>query len=99
MMWQSHPPTMLWNRLNQDIIPFFIPCHDIYFIHLEKTDTRTACLWKGTASYWRVMGQGEAPDDAMWVYEYPIPDVAAIRGYGAFLHDRCCVPVMPEFHS
>ncbi len=62
----------------------YIPYEDIYFVHLEKTDTRTECPWKGTASYWRVMGQGEASDDAMWAYEDPITDVAAIRGYGAF---------------
>lgn len=62
----------------------YIPYDDIYFVHLEKTGTRTECPWKGTASYWRVIGQGEASDDAMWAYEDPFPDAAAIQGYGAF---------------
>ncbi|MRG56041.1 DUF427 domain-containing protein [Phyllobacterium sp. SYP-B3895] len=62
----------------------YFPFDDIYFVHLEKTETHTECPWKGTASYWRVLGQGEASDDAMWSYEDPKPEVAAIRGYGAF---------------
>ena len=62
----------------------YIPFDDIYFVHLEKTDTSTKCPWKGTASYWRVRGQGESARDAMWAYEEPIPDVAAIQGHGAF---------------
>jgi uncharacterized protein (DUF427 family) len=62
----------------------YIPFDDIYLVHFEKTDTRTQCPWKGTASYWRVRGQGEASEDAMWAYEDPNPGVAAIQGYGAF---------------
>jgi uncharacterized protein (DUF427 family) len=62
----------------------YVPFDDIYFVHLEKTATNTQCPWKGTASYWRVRGQGEAADDAMWSYEEPKAEVAEIRGYGAF---------------
>lgn len=62
----------------------YIPFDDIYFVHLERTDTRTESPLKGTASYWRVRGQGAAADDAMWSYEDPKPDAAAIREHGAF---------------
>ena len=62
----------------------YIPFDDIYFAHLEKTETSTKCPWKGNASYWRVTGQGKSASDAMWAYEDPIPDVAAIRDHAAF---------------
>ena len=62
----------------------YIPFEDIYFIHLEKTDTHTDCPWKGTASYWRIIGHGESEDDAMWAYEEPKAEVAAISDHGAF---------------
>jgi len=62
----------------------YIPFDDIYFVHLEKTITHTDCPWKGTASYWRIHGHGEAEDDAMWAYEEPKAEVAAISRHGAF---------------
>ncbi|MCO4318409.1 DUF427 domain-containing protein [Phyllobacterium sp. 21LDTY02-6] len=62
----------------------YIPFDDIYFTHLEKTSTETKCPWKGTATYWRINGQGESADDAMWAYEEPKAEVAQIAGHGAF---------------
>jgi uncharacterized protein (DUF427 family) len=62
----------------------YIPYDDIYFVHLEKTATHTECPWKGTASYWRVQGHGEAAEDAMWAYEEPKDGVTEIRDHGAF---------------
>lgn len=62
----------------------YIPFDDIYFVHLEKTETQTHCPFKGDASYWRITGQGEAANDAMWAYEEPKAEVAQIAGHGAF---------------
>lgn len=62
----------------------YIPFDDIYFVHLEKTPTSTQCPWKGTASYWRVLGAGDSANDAMWAYEEPKDEVAEIAGHGAF---------------
>lgn len=62
----------------------YIPFDDIYFTHLHKTSSHTECPWKGTASYWRVTGQGESSRDAMWAYEEPKAGVAQIAGHGAF---------------
>lgn len=62
----------------------YIPFEDIYFVHLEKTGTRTHCPFKGDASYWSITGQGQAASDAMWAYEEPKAEVSRIAGHGAF---------------
>ncbi len=63
---------------------YYIPFEDIYFEHLEKTDKRTHCPFKGDASYWRASANGEAVEDALWAYEAPFDEMDAIRGHGAF---------------
>ncbi len=63
---------------------FYIPFEDIYFEFLERTDSSSHCPLKGTASYWRATAVGESADNAMWAYETPIPQAAAIAGHGAF---------------
>ncbi|RCS25117.1 DUF427 domain-containing protein [Phyllobacterium salinisoli] len=62
----------------------YIPFDDIYFVHMQKTTTQTECPRKGVASYWRIVGQGTAAEDAVWTYEDPNPSVAPIKGYAAF---------------
>ncbi len=52
--------------------------------HLEPSDTRTICPWKGTASYYTVAVDGERNPDAAWCYAEPLPAAAAIAGYVAF---------------
>ncbi|WP_157929589.1 DUF427 domain-containing protein [Phyllobacterium zundukense] len=66
----GHPPVL------------YIPFDDIYFVHLERIESSTESPRKGTASYWRVRGQGDAADGAKWSYEDPKPDAAAIREHG-----------------
>ena len=77
---------------------FYIPfddCHRELFI---KTDHTTFCPFKGTASYWtlQVVRQpgdagGEAigrAQNAVWGYEVPYDEVAAIGGHVAFYADK-----------
>ena len=66
----------------------YIPFRDIRFEHLEKTTTSTHCPFKGNASYWTARAQGEAAKDAMWAYEEPYDEMAAIRDHGAFYPDK-----------
>ncbi len=41
-----------------------------------------------TASYWSIRTGRRVVDDAVWSYEVPYPDVAAIAGHLAFYADR-----------
>ncbi|WP_448527477.1 DUF427 domain-containing protein [Parathermosynechococcus lividus] len=55
--------------------------HQEYF---QPSDTHTVCGWKGTASYYHVVVNGETNRDAAWYYPDPKPAAANIKGYVAF---------------
>jgi uncharacterized protein (DUF427 family) len=54
--------------------------------HLIPSDTHTFCPWKGTASYYNVMVDGQVNQDAAWYYPDPMPAAENIRGRIAFWH-------------
>ena len=67
---------------------YYIPFADIDFTALRKTELSTHCPYKGDASYWSVTPAGAAGENAMWAYEAPYDETAAIRDHGAFYPDR-----------
>lgn len=52
--------------------------------YLKASDTHTLCAWKGRASYYDVVVDGETNHDAAWYYPEPEAAAAQIRGYVAF---------------
>lgn len=50
----------------------------------RKSDTKTICPWKGEASYYDVIVDGEVNKDAAWYYPDPKQAAAEIKGYVAF---------------
>jgi len=52
--------------------------------YLRPSATHTTCPWKGVASYYDVVVDGETNRDAAWYYEAPKPAAAEIRGRIAF---------------
>ena len=52
--------------------------------YLRESKTTTVCGWKGTASYYDVVVEGETNRDAGWYYPLPKPAAAEIAGYIAF---------------
>jgi uncharacterized protein (DUF427 family) len=51
---------------------------------LEPSDTHTVCPWKGQASYYHVVVDGERNRDAAWYYPDPKAAAENIRGRIAF---------------
>ena len=51
---------------------------------LRPSSTHTVCSWKGTASYYDVVVDGEVNKDAAWYYPQPKPAAQDIAGYVAF---------------
>ncbi|GAB2824822.1 DUF427 domain-containing protein [Actinocorallia aurea] len=51
---------------------------------LRASDTHTVCPWKGTASYYHVVVDGEVNEDAAWYYPEPSEKAREIRGRVAF---------------
>ena len=45
---------------------------------------KTSCAWKGQASYYSLLVNGETNCDAVWYYADPKPEAASIKGRVAF---------------
>ena len=63
--------------------PYF-PADTVKPEFLRDSITHTVCGWKGTASYYDVVVNGETNKDAAWYYPEPKPGAANIKGYIAF---------------
>lgn len=69
----------------------YVPRADIDMNRLTRTERSSTCPWKGAASYYSILIPGGVLDNAVWSYEDPKPDMAAIAGYLAFYPDRVSV--------
>lgn len=52
--------------------------------HFQSTDHTTVCGWKGTASYFSVVVDGETAENAAWIYRDPKPKAGNIKDFVAF---------------
>lgn len=52
--------------------------------YLRPSDTHSVCRWKGVASYYDVVVDGEINADAAWSYPEPLPAASNIKDYVAF---------------
>ena len=50
----------------------------------KPTETHTVCGWKGTASYYTVVVEGQENKDAAWYYPDPKPAASNIKDHIAF---------------
>lgn len=51
---------------------------------LQPSDSHTICPWKGTASYYNVLVDGQTNPDAAWYYPEPKDAAKQIAGRIAF---------------
>ena len=52
--------------------------------YFKPTETHTVCPWKGTASYYTVVVDGQENKDSAWYYPDPKPAAANIKDHVAF---------------
>ncbi len=62
----------------------YFPPGSVNMDYLQPSDTRTACPWKGEASYYSVLIDGDTSTDAAWYYPEPKDAAQHIKGYVAF---------------
>ena len=62
----------------------YFPRGDIAMAFLDKTDQRTTCPHKGTASYFSIVTKSQTLENAAWSYEDPKAEVAQIKDHLAF---------------
>jgi uncharacterized protein (DUF427 family) len=64
----------------------YFPPDSIKKEFFQPSATHTTCPWKGEASYYNVVVNGETNKDAAWYYPETKPAADEIRGYIAFWH-------------
>jgi uncharacterized protein (DUF427 family) len=52
--------------------------------YLRASDKKTTCPWKGQASYYDLVVDGQVNADAAWTYSAPKPAAERIKDYIAF---------------
>jgi uncharacterized protein (DUF427 family) len=73
----------------------YVPLADVDPAVLERTDHATYCPYKGDASYYSLVLDGETRDNVVWAYETPYDAVAPIAGHVAFYPNVVEVRTVP----
>jgi uncharacterized protein (DUF427 family) len=66
----------------------YIPREDIETGFLSQSPKVTQCPYKGAATHYSMLIDGELIENVAWSYEDPYPAVEAIRGRIAFYPDK-----------
>jgi uncharacterized protein (DUF427 family) len=63
---------------------YYFPADAVKKEFLRPSNLRSACPWKGKASYYSVEVKGRKENDAAWYYAEPKPAAEDIKGMIAF---------------
>jgi uncharacterized protein (DUF427 family) len=62
----------------------YFPSDAIKSEYFQPSSTHTTCSWKGEASYYNIIVNGEVNKDAAWYYPQPKDAAKNIENYVAF---------------
>jgi uncharacterized protein (DUF427 family) len=62
----------------------YFPPEALHRQYFEDSSTHSVCGWKGRASYYNIVVNGQENKDAAWYYPAPLPAAENITGYVAF---------------
>jgi len=62
----------------------YFPPESIKQEYLQSSNTDSVCPWKGTASYYTIVVDGQENPDAAWYYSEPKDAAANIKDHVAF---------------
>lgn len=62
----------------------YFPPDAIQSEYFQPSDTHTTCPWKGVASYYNIVVDGQINKDAAWYYPAPKDAAKEITGHVAF---------------
>jgi len=63
---------------------YYFPPESVNKEYLRESNTHTTCPWKGLASYYDIVINGDVNKDAAWFYPDPKPAAIKIKKYIAF---------------
>jgi uncharacterized protein (DUF427 family) len=68
---------------------YYVNQTEVDFAHLQKTDTVTACPYKGqTSNYWSVQVEETVHADLAWSYDFPTRQLLPIAGLISFYNEK-----------
>ena len=62
----------------------YFPAGGLHREHVTFSNHHTMCSWKGQASYYSLLVNGEMNTDAAWYYPNPKPEAENIKDHVAF---------------
>jgi uncharacterized protein (DUF427 family) len=62
----------------------YFPPESINRDYFQNSNTHTTCPWKGKASYYTIVDNGDTNKDAAWYYPNPSNMASEIKDYVAF---------------
>ncbi len=65
----------------------YFPASSLNRAYVHFSNHKTSCHWKGEASYYSLMVNGEMATDAAWYYADPKPEAEQVRDRVAFWKD------------
>jgi uncharacterized protein (DUF427 family) len=74
----------------------YIPRDEVDMAYMTRTDHQTYCPYKGEASYYTILMDGQFAENAVWSYEDPYPAMAEIKGYLAFYPNKVDIRLHDE---
>ena len=63
---------------------YYFPPDSLQEEYLEPSTTNSTCPWKGTASYFNIVVDGQKNQDAAWYYPDTTAKAKHFQGYVAF---------------
>jgi uncharacterized protein (DUF427 family) len=66
----------------------YVPRDEVDMAYLTRTDHHTHCPYKGEASYYTILMDGQFAENAVWSYEDPYPAMAEIKDHLAFYPNK-----------
>jgi uncharacterized protein (DUF427 family) len=69
----------------------YVPRDAVRMDLLVPSSTTSYCPYKGTATYWTALIEGDRVVDAAWTYEDPLPESLPIKGMLSFYEHRLTV--------
>ena len=69
----------------------YVPREDADMAFMTRTERQTYCPYKGQASYYTILMDGQFGENAVWTYEDPYPAMEQIRGHLAFYPNQVSI--------
>lgn len=67
---------------------YYLPKTDVRMDLLESTDLHTECPYKGVASYYDVVIDGQRHENVVWWYPFPAEESARVAGHVSFYNEK-----------